>query len=236
MYTVMKRCDDIRPPGQPRKKLLISSGIALLAISLFLSLERMPGRQALEALLLAQLDSPASAIQLWSGPRPEHAIIYVLGGSHVGLERKFEITGELYRRAGGLPVLLLQEPGITEYNDLLGRNLTNREWAVRSLEAQGVRKEQIETIPLPRGKLFGTLSEARMLRDQSLRRGYKEIFLVTSRYHARRTWRTFSTVFGSDRNVVLYLSEANEAANLKQLLVEYAKNLLYDVIVLPLSR
>lgn len=89
--------------------------------------------------------------------------IYVLGGGQSSLEKRFSIAASLYKDQIARRVLILNRPGITEYSDVLGRNLTNDEWAYGKLSELGIRRSDIETVPVEKS-FFGTLSEAAALR------------------------------------------------------------------------
>jgi uncharacterized SAM-binding protein YcdF (DUF218 family) len=61
-------------------------------------------------------------------------------------------------------------------------------------------------------------------------RGYRRLILVTSAYHSRRVWESFSrTVAQPDAKLFLYLSD--EPAYLRHLLPEYVKLLLYRAVL-----
>ena len=47
--------------------------------------------------------------------------------------------------------------------------------------------------------MSSTISEARVIREVALERGFRSLLIVTSPSHTRRAWRTFRKVFGKDR-------------------------------------
>jgi hypothetical protein len=107
--------------------------------------------------------------------------------------------------------------------------LTANEWAVDKLAAVGISVDKIEFVALEEG-FFGTWSEARGLARLSAKGGFQHLVLVTSRYHSRRVWESFSrTVEEPDTRLFLYHS--NEAASLGMLLPEYVKSFFYRMLL-----
>lgn len=164
-------------------------------------------------------------------PISSDAVIYVLGGTQKSLEEKFKIVAKLCNKNPCRKILLFSAPGITVYDPSLGRNLTNDEWAIKHLIGLGAKRERLEQLSFKKG-LFGTLTEAEGLADIATQRNYKRIILVTSQYHTKRTWITFSRIF-ENRNIALSIYAANDPVRLRSLLYEYLKLVLYKNIVLP---
>jgi uncharacterized SAM-binding protein YcdF (DUF218 family) len=66
-------------------------------------------------------------------------------------------------------------------------------------------------------------------RSFSLRRdGHRELILVTSLYHTRRTHLAFSH-FAGKRRLEIYVYGSNDNTGLRGLMLEYAKYLSYRV-------
>ena len=166
-------------------------------------------------------------------PQNLEGIIYVMGGSQRSLKYRFQTAAELHHKGMGKKLLLLSEPGISEYDPQIGRNLTNDEWAVNKLVEFGVQKEDIELVILKKGHL-GTFTEAEGISDIVLRRGYRSLILVTSSSHTMRTWLSFSE-FLKDKNTALYIYASNDGISLYNLLIEYSKLLIYKNFVLPIN-
>lgn len=156
--------------------------------------------------------------------------IYVLGGGQLSLEKRFPIAAALYKDQIATRVLILSRPGITEYSTDLGRNLTNDEWAYGKLSELGISRSDIETVPAEKG-FFGTLSEAAALSSLVKSRGYKTLILVTSDYHTKRVWKSFSTPL-QNTDVSLYIYAAADPSTLLTLIREFAKLLVYSVFLL----
>lgn len=156
--------------------------------------------------------------------------IYVLGGNQESLTHRFRKASTLYHQGLSNKILILSRPGITEFNPELGRNMTNDEWSRRELEGFNVRKEDVEPVSVPK-RLFGTLGEGKRLSD--IVRNYKcrRLILVTSDYHTRRVYNTFSR-YSSNNSMEIYLYGSTGTRSLGVLLYEYAKLLLYDHLIL----
>ena len=164
----------------------------------------------------------------------EETFIYVLGGNQESLIHRFRKASTLYHHGISNKILILSRPGITEYSPDLGRNLTNDEWAIRELEKMNVRKEDIEPVFVSIG-LFGTLNEAIDLFDIAGRKGCKRLVLVTSDYHTRRAYDTFSG-FQPFEPLDLSVYGATSGVGLRGLITEYIKLVIYDAVVVPACR
>jgi len=134
----------------------------------------------------------------------------------------------LYHRGLCKRIMSLSRPGITEYDHNLHRNLTNDEWFIDKLVGRGVKKEDIELVPV-KHSFFGTLTEAKSITDTASKMGYKNLTLVTSPHHTMRTWLAFSK-YAKERGIVLYLYASNYHAALYELIFEYLKLVLYYMI------
>jgi len=158
-------------------------------------------------------------------------LIYVLGGDQDSLISRFQRTSSLYHQGLSKNILILSRPGITEFNQELGRNLTNDEWSIRELEKLNVRKEDIEPVSVKKG-IFGTLSEAKDLSDIVRKKGCHRLILVTSNYHTRRVFTTFSK-YASNNSLEIFISGSNETTGLGDLFLEYFKLLIYNNFAIP---
>jgi uncharacterized SAM-binding protein YcdF (DUF218 family) len=163
-------------------------------------------------------------------PAASADVIYVLGGGQPSLEKRFPIAASLYKRQIAGRVLILSRPGITEYSAVLGRNLTNDEWAYGKLSELGISRSDIETVPVEKS-FFGTLSEAAAISGLVKNRGYKTLILVTSDYHTQRVWKAFSTLM-ENKDVALYIYTAADPATILNLTQELAKLMVYKIFLL----
>jgi len=137
----------------------------------------------------------------------------------------------MYHAGASEKIMVLHSPGITAFDATLQRNLTNDEWAVKQLTRLGVHKHDIEFIHIQDG-FFGTLTEAKTVRDLLEIRDVQGLVLVCSSYHGRRVQNTFSTLLnGLDLNIMI--CPAEEENGLWNLLIEYGKVVLYEMILLP---
>lgn len=218
------------------KKVFLLYGLSVLvlfsALWLFLSVESIPGHNELKAYLIKQLtevnpvpDKPRE------GPSQSDAVVYVLGGSQKDLKERFTSAVALCKQGPCSRILLFNEPGITEYDPELSRNLTNGEWSIKKMTGLGVKRESLELVSFKKG-IFGTFTEAKGLSDIAAQRGYKRIILVTSQCHTKRTWITFSKTFAK-KNIALSIQAAHDSVKLRDLLYEYSKFVIYKYILLP---
>lgn len=221
--------------GDHIKKILVRCGLIVLVLctsaGLFLA-DIIPGRSELKASLAAILtEAPAVKEKAQKEIISSDMVIYVLGGSHKNMEERFKAVAMLCNKGSCSRILLFSEPGITKYDPSLGRNPTNDEWAIKELTGLGVKREILEPVAFKNG-LFGTLTEAAGLADIAAQRNYKHVILVTSQYHTKRTWITFSRIF-EKQNIALSIYAANDSDRLRSLLYEYVKLVLYKDIILP---
>jgi hypothetical protein len=192
----------------------------------------IPGRRELKSSLTAILTEVAAGQRIAQKETiSSDAVLYVLGGSQKSLEEKFKAVAGLCSKGSCNRILLFCEPGLMQYDSSLGRNPTTDEWAIKQLTEMGVKREILEPLSFKKGT-FGTLTEAKGLADVAAQRNYKHIILVTSQYHTKRTWITFSRMF-ENHNIALSIYAANDTDKLRSLLYEYLKLLLYKDIVLP---
>jgi len=165
--------------------------------------------------------------------RPQSAdsrvLMYVLGGSAASLDKRFRTAAMLYRKGVARTILLDRDDSETEFSQRLNRNLTANEWATERLEANGVSTDDIELVSLDPG-LFGTLQEARRISTLAIERQCDSLILVTSAYHTRRTWLTFSTLL-SNRSINLYIYAADDRPSMYSILSEYVKVGFYRVLL-----
>jgi uncharacterized SAM-binding protein YcdF (DUF218 family) len=221
-----------------RGKLIIiglSAGVALFVGVLYLTDATFLNPDEMRTFLKNRLVKVVPGNEILTGAlHDSNGIIYVLGGSQKSLESRFKTASALYRDGAAGKVLTDSRRGITEYSPRLGRNLTNDEWAVDRLMDLGVQKSDIEFVSIP-GNFWGTYHEARAISELTLKRGYRYLFLVSSRYHTRRVWDSFSKML-QGRNVSIYVYPSEDPSTLKELVIEYVKLLTYDNLLLPLSR
>lgn len=156
-------------------------------------------------------------------------VVYVLGGTTDSLKAKFQTASRLVREGRAARVLVLNQQGLMEYSPALGRNMTANEWVVENFGALGVTADAIGFVVIEEG-FFGTWSEAKSLSRIVRERGYRRLILVTSPFHSRRSWESFSRrIEQPETSLFLYLSD--EPAYLRRLLPEYVKLLVYRALL-----
>jgi len=157
-------------------------------------------------------------------------VIYVLGGSEDSLTYRFIIAARLYKKSAARKILVFSKPGITGYDPLLRRNLTNDEWTIKRLVELGVKREDIE--PLFFGSsFFGTLKEARGVSQKVINSGYDVLILVSSPYHTMRVRECFS-MYLKDNGTEVFVYQSDDYPHLWGLLLEYLKLAVYKKILL----
>jgi uncharacterized SAM-binding protein YcdF (DUF218 family) len=208
-----------------------SGCIIFLAVWTFLIFESFPGHEQLNAWLLERLVSTKSLPDDFDKLHPNsRKVIYVLGGSEDSLTYRFIIADRLYQKSAARKILILSRPGITGYDPLLRRNLTNNEWAIKRLVELGVKKEDIEPLFLG-SSFFGTLREARGVSQEVINRGYNVLILVSSPYHTTRVRECFSRYL-KDKGINVFVYQSDDYPRLWGLVLEYLKIIVYEKILL----
>lgn len=161
-------------------------------------------------------------------------VAYILGGTQESLSYKWKTVGRLYAEGTVRKILILHRPGITEYSPVLGRNLTNDEWATGKLKEEGVAVETVEFVSVP-SATFDTFAEARVISALARSRRVNRLVLVSSTHHTKRAWLSISH-FNEDNAFESYTYGSEERAGIFELVMENLKLRMYKYIVLPLDR
>ena len=154
---------------------------------------------------------------------------YILGGSQQSLLPKFKIAARLYHQGKCKKLLILHTDGKTEYSRVLGRNLTNDEWALLKVAELTVPKSCVEFVKIRKG-FFGTFAEARGISEVIKERRYNNIVLITSAYHTHRTRISFQN-FLKDTDVALSVIASKENGTFMEHLVEFIKLRVYELFL-----
>jgi hypothetical protein len=169
-----------------------------------------------------------------NGHLPDTSLVaYILGGTQESLSYKWKTVGRLYAEGTVRKILILHRPGITEYSPVLGRNLTNDEWATGKLKEEGVAVETVEFVSVPPAT-FDTFAEARVISALARSRRVKRLVLVSSTHHTKRIWLSISH-FNADNAFESYTYGSEERAGISELLMENLKLRMYRYIVLPID-
>jgi uncharacterized SAM-binding protein YcdF (DUF218 family) len=167
--------------------------------------------------------------QLPESPSARSDVVYVLGGTSDSLKAKFQTASKLVRDGRAARVVVMSQQALMAFSPALGRNLTVDEWVAENFGAFGITAGAIEFVTFEEG-FFGTWSEAKGVSRLVRERGYRRLILVTSPFHSRRVWESFShTIEQPEMNLFLYLSD--EPAYRRHLLPEYVKLLLYRALL-----
>jgi len=163
--------------------------------------------------------------------KDETTILYILGGNQGSLRQRYLIASTLYHSGLSKKIMILSRPGITEFDSILGRNLTNDEWSIRELRSLNVLQKDIELVSVNIGYL-GTFREAMRVMDINRERGGGRIILVTSSYHTRRVFLAFSA-FQMDLPGEIYVYGSVDSPKMITIISETVKLFLYENFLLP---
>ena len=208
------------PSSRPFRRAVCAIG--LLAVALVAALCGLAIARSDPEVVLSRL---SFARHLQQHEQDSKSVVYVLGGTPDSLVAKFNTAAELIQKGIASHVLVLDGKSLMEYDATLGRNLTANEWAANRLEGAGVSRNKIEFATIEHGA-FGTWSEAKGISRYVGERGYRRLILVTSPYHSRRAWESFSKMLGNP-DAKLYLYHSRESAGFGDLVIEYVKLSFY---------
>jgi hypothetical protein len=157
-------------------------------------------------------------------------IIYILGGSQDTLINSYIYAAKLYKNNNIKHIFILDRHSNKKYYPIMDKSFTNNEWSVNELEKHGVKKEIIKFVSIPKN-IFGTFSEAEEMSRIAAKYGYNNIILVTSEYHTKRAFNSFS-YFSKKCNFELFVYGSKDDIGIKDCLIEYVKYLLYEYFLL----
>ena len=156
--------------------------------------------------------------------------VYILGGNQESLKAKFRTVAALHNRDRCKAIFVLSRAGTTEYNRVLGRNLTNDEWSLMILQNLGVPQNHVHPIEVAPG-FFGTASEARAVAEMAKKKGWENLLLITSPYHTKRAGKSFR-YFLNAKGTRLRVIASDKTTGLFELLVEAFKLQVYQLFLL----
>ena len=91
-----------------------------------------------------------------------------------------------------------KQPGCEEFFKRVGEDWNSKIFFQRSVEAMGIPKNSFRLIG---DGITSTYEEAKVAREFVRENGYKSILLVTSKWHSKRAYYAFKSVFKKDRDV-----------------------------------
>ena len=156
--------------------------------------------------------------------------VYILGGNQKSLRAKYKTTASICAGKRCKKIIILDRPGITEYNPALHRNLTNNEWSFLILENYGIDKKDLQTLIVEPG-FFGTYTEAKCVSEYAIKKSWKSLLLITSPEHTKRVRKSFNRFLG-DSLVEVRVVASKYKAGLYELLVELFKFKVYQSFLL----
>lgn len=202
----------------------------------------MTRRHVLLAALFAVIGGALAAVPLLQAAGhylveidpPERAdAIVVLTGSYP--DRILEAVA-LYREGWAPHLVLCREPENTGFRKLrsLGVQVPRFFELNRTIAEQlGVPPQAITVLERPAGSTF---TEAELVVHDALRRGYRSLIVVTSKYHARRAKRIYEAVAGGRLRIIMRPARDDEfdpegwwrdRASTRRVVFEYQKLLTF---------
>ena len=164
---------------------------------------------------------------------PENKIfdgVYILGGNQESLKAKYKTMAKIYGQSRCKEINILSRHGITEYNASIGRNLSNDEWSLLTLEDLGVSKRAVQPIK-KEPCFFGTYSEAKWISRVAEEKGWKNLLLITSPHHTKRVKKSFNC-FLNGTNVNIWVTASKYNVGFWELLNEFFKLKFYQFFLL----
>lgn len=156
--------------------------------------------------------------------------VYILGGNQESLKAKYETIAKLYAQGRCKEISILSRQGITEYNNTLGRNLTNDEWTLMIFEGLGVSQNDVRSLKIEPG-FFGTYTEAKWVSKVAGKNGWKNLLLITSPHHTKRVKKSFN-FFLNGINIDIWVAASKHDVGLLDLLSEFFKLKFYQIFLL----
>lgn len=94
-----------------------------------------------------------------------------------------------------------KQPGSDEFWRRVGNNFDGKSFLQRALEAMGIPEDSLKFVG---DGVTSTYDEALATRQFMKRNGYKSVLLVTSKWHSKRAYLTFKSVFKDDEmNIII---------------------------------
>ena len=156
--------------------------------------------------------------------------VYILGGDQESLTAKYETIAKLYVQGRCKAINILSRHGITEYNNALGRNLTNDEWSLMLLEGFGISTNDVRTLKIEPG-LFGTYTEAKWISRVAEKNGWKNLLLITSPHHTKRVKQCFTHLIDGTA-INFWVTSSKYNVGFWELLSEFFKLQFYQIFLL----
>ena len=133
-------------------------------------------------------------------------VIVVLNGRDT--ERSLA-TVDLYNEGYGNLIVFARgskQPGCEEFYKRVGKELYSKTFLQRALEAMGIPEKSVKLIG---NGAASTYDEAKATKRFLEENGYKSILVVTSKWHSKRAYLTFKSMFKNDKkiNITCYPSK-----------------------------
>ncbi len=156
--------------------------------------------------------------------------VYILGGNQESLKAKYETVAEFYVQGRCKEISILSRQGITEYNNTLGRNLTNDEWSLMIFEGLGVSQNDVRSLKIEPG-FFGTYTETKWVSRIAEKKGWKNLLLITSPHHTKRVKKCFTRIIDGTA-INFWVTSSKYNVGVFELLNEFFKLQFYQIFLL----
>ncbi len=147
--------------------------------------------------------------------------LVVMAGSQ---SERLPVAVDLFKKGMASKILLTNDGVLSAFSREKQQNLYQVEWAEEKLVRLGIPSEKIVKLPF-----YGsaTMFDALAVKKYLLKSGLKKILVVTSDYHTRRTFWTFSYVLkGYPVDISVFPAESISVGT-KGIVVEYCKIVYY---------
>ena len=213
--------------ARPRFPLWRALLFVIIAIYFILTAYRVPLLITLgEYLIVEHKAEKADAIVCLAGQNIERALAVV----------------DAYRQGLAPTIIRVREPepdGFTDLNKRVKDYPTSFDLFARIVGGFGIPEKAIIA---SKQRAESTMSEARIIRNLVLNKGFKSIIVITSRTHSRRAWLTFRKVFKDTKVTIISLPSRyqqfdpknwwTKRSYTKELILEYQKLVYYKIAYL----
>ena len=166
-------------------------------------------------------------------PEASDAIVILAGG--LSIERPLQAVD--FYNAGVAPALIVTREALGYNHEYLERHgvrvFETYESYLQVLSGFGIPSDRVHVIQQP---VQSTIDELEQIRDYCVKKGWRKLAIVTSRFHTRRSLITARFIFGPEFKLTMSGSsydrfDANnwwqERASLRNFVIEFEKLLLY---------
>jgi uncharacterized SAM-binding protein YcdF (DUF218 family) len=143
---------------------------------------------------------------IWEQNPQEVDVIVVLKGRDV--ERSLAAV-DVYKKGYANLIVMAkaaEDPGSAEFRKRVGNKFEGKGFFQRAIEAMDVPEKSIQFIG---NGVASTHDEALVVKEFLRENGYKSILLVTSKWHSKRAYLTFKSVFKNDDGITIIVNPSS---------------------------